>query len=66
MAIYTKNDVQNAFADIRNGLALATAKTRYGIPRNTLHRYLGGIQSCRHVHENKQRLLIVQEQNLKR
>ena len=42
MAIYTENDVQNALTDIRNGVALATAATRNGVPRNTLRERLGG------------------------
>ena len=42
MAIYTENDVQNALANVRNGVALATAATRNGVPRNTLRGRLGG------------------------
>jgi hypothetical protein len=36
MAIYTENDVQNALTDLRSRVALATAATRHGVPRNTL------------------------------
>jgi len=66
MAIYTENDVQNALANVRNGVALATAATRNGVPRNTLRGRLGGAQSCRYAHEDEQRLSTVQEQNLER
>ena len=66
MAVYTENDVQNALADIRNGVALRTAKTKHGVPRSTLRGRLGGAQSCRHAHEDEQRLSTVQEQNLER
>ena len=66
MAIYTENDVQNALADIRNRVALRTAATRHGVPRNTLRGRLGGAQSYRYTHKDKQRLSTVQKQNLKR
>ena len=66
MAIYTENDVQNALTDIRNGVALATAATRNGVPRNTLCGRLGSAQSCRYAHEDEQRLSTVQKQNLER
>ena len=56
MAIYTENDVQNALANVRNGVALATAATRNGVPRNTLRGRLGGAQSYRYAHEDEQRL----------
>ncbi|KAF2192522.1 hypothetical protein K469DRAFT_313086 [Zopfia rhizophila CBS 207.26] len=36
MARCTEGDVQNALADLENRVALATAATRHGIPRNTL------------------------------
>ena len=59
MAIYTENDVQNALTDVRNGVALATAATRNGVPRNTLRGRLSGAQSCRYAHEDEQRLLTI-------
>ena len=61
MAIYTENNVQNILTDIRNGVALATAATRNGVPRNTLRGRLGGAQSCRYAYEDKQRLSTIQE-----
>ena len=66
MAIYTENDVQNILTDVRNGVALATAATRNGVPRNTLRGHLSGAQSCRYTHKDEQRLSTVQEQNLER
>ena len=66
MAIYTENDVQNALANVRNGVALATTATRNGVPRNTLRGRLGGAQSYRYAYEDEQRLSTVQEQNLER
>jgi hypothetical protein len=66
MAIYTEDDIQNALADVGNGVTLATAATKYGVLRNTLRERLEGVQSCRHAHEEEQRLSTVQEQNLER
>ena len=66
MTVYTENDVQNALADVWNEVALVTAAIRHGIPRNILCGRLGGAQSCRHAHEDEQRLSTVQEQNLER
>jgi hypothetical protein len=43
MARYTEGDIQNALADLRNGVALATAATEHGVPRNTLH---GRLNTC--------------------
>ena len=40
MATYTKNDVQNAFANLRNKNALATASTYHEILRITLRDHL--------------------------
>jgi hypothetical protein len=45
MAIYTENDVQNVLIDLRSGVALAIAATRYGVPRNTLRGRLNNAQS---------------------
>ena len=36
MARYTEGDIQNALADLRNGVTLATATTNHGVLRNTL------------------------------
>ena len=64
MATYIEGDVQNALSDLRNGVALATAATRHGIPRNTLRGRLNGRQPPRHAHDNDQRLTAVQEEHL--
>ena len=56
MRTYTEEDVQNALADLQNGVALATAATYHGIPRNTLRGRLNSAQSYRGAHNNEQRL----------
>ena len=66
MATYTENDVQNALADIRNRGAKATASTHHGVPQTTLRDRLNGAQSYRDAHNDKQRLLTVQEECLER
>ena len=66
MAAYTENDVQNALANLQNGVALATAATHHGVPRNTLRGRLDGAQSCQDAHETEQRLSVIQEEHLKR
>ena len=53
MAAYTENDVQNVLVDFRNGGALATTATRYGVPRTTLRDRLNGTQSCRDAYDDK-------------
>ena len=42
MAAYIENDVRNALTDIRNGGAIATAATYYGVLRTTLRDRLNG------------------------
>ena len=64
MATYTEGDVQNALSDLRNGVSVATAATRHGIPRGTLRGRLNGRQPHRHAHDNSQRLSAVQEERL--
>ena len=36
MITYTEGDIENALVDLEQGLALAAAATRHGVPRNTL------------------------------
>ena len=64
MATYTEGDVQNALTDHRNGVDLATAATRHGVPRNTLRGRLNGAQPQRDAHRDEQRLTVVQEDHL--
>jgi hypothetical protein len=64
MATYTEGDVQNALTDLGNGVALATAATRHGVPRNTLRGRHNGAQSHRQAHCDEQRLSAVQEEHL--
>ena len=59
MATYIKNDVQNAFTNLRNGAALAIASTHHGISRTTLRDYLNNAQFYRDAYNNKQRFLII-------
>ena len=56
MAAYTENDVRNAFTDVRNGGAIATAATYYGVPRTTLRDRLKGARSYRNIYNDEQRL----------
>ena len=64
MATYTEDDVQNALTDHRNGVAVAAAATRHGVPRSTLRGRLDGAQSQQHAHDGEQRLSAVQEERL--
>ena len=66
MARYTEEDVQNALADLESGVALATAATRHGVPRNTLRGRFNGAQPYRHAHNSEQRLSVIQEEHLER
>jgi hypothetical protein len=66
MARYTEEDVQNALADLESGVALATAATRHGVPRNTLRGRFNGAQPHRHAHNGAQRLSVIQEEHLER
>ena len=65
MATYTEDDIQNALADHENGVALSTASTRHGVPRNTLRGRLNGAQPHQQAHCDEQRLTAVQEEHLK-
>jgi len=64
MARYTEQDIQNAVADLESGVALATAATRHGVPRNTLRGRFNGAQPHKHAHDGEQRLTPVQEEHL--
>ena len=66
MARYTENDIQDALADLNSGVALATAATRHGVPRNTLRGRFKGAQPHRHAHDDMQRLTAVQEEHLEK
>jgi 4-hydroxybenzoate polyprenyltransferase len=61
---YTEGDIQNALADLKEGVALATAATRNGVPRNTLRGRLYGAQPSRYAHSDEQRLTAIQEEHL--
>jgi hypothetical protein len=64
MAQYTEADIQNALADIANGIAKATAGMRHGVPRTTLRDWISGSQQHRTAHSNMQRLSPEQEKHL--
>jgi hypothetical protein len=64
MAQYTEADIQNALADIRNGVAKATAAVRHGIPRTTLRDRISGSQHHKTAYSNMQRLSLEQEDHL--
>ncbi|CAG5137170.1 uncharacterized protein ALTATR162_LOCUS46 [Alternaria atra] len=66
MARYTEEDVQNALADLESGVALATAATRHGVPRNTLRGRFNGAQPHQRAHDGEQRLTNVQEEHLEK
>ena len=53
MAIYTEDDVQNALADLENGVALATAATHHSVPRSTLRDRLNGARPYRYTYDNE-------------
>jgi transposase-like protein len=66
MAQYTEADIQRALTDIENGVAIATAATRHGIPRSTLRDRISGSQHHKTAHNNSQRLSLEQEEHLSR
>jgi hypothetical protein len=64
MAQYTEAGMQNALADVRNGVAKVTAATRHGIPRTTLRKRVSGSQHHKTAHSNMQWLSPEQEKHL--
>ena len=66
MAQYTEADIENALADIQNGVPKSTAAMRHGIPRTTLRGRISGSRHHKIAYNNMQRLSIVQEENLAR
>ena len=66
MALYTEADIANALADIANGVPVATAGSRHGIPRTTLRDRISGSQHHNTTHTNMQRLSPEQEEHLAR
>ena len=51
---------------LKSGVALATAATRHGIPRNTLRGRFNDAQTHRHDHDGRQRLAAIQEEHLEK
>jgi hypothetical protein len=66
MAQYTEADIENALADIQNGVPKSTAAMRHGIPRTTLRGRISGSRHHKIAYNNMQQLSIVQEENLAR
>ena len=64
MAEYTEADIQNALADIANGIPATTAAKKHGVPRTTLYGRISGSQHHKTAHFNMQRLSLVQEDHL--
>jgi hypothetical protein len=56
--------MQNALADVRNGVAKGTAAMRHGIPRTTLRNRVSRSQHHKTAHSNMQRLSPEQEKHL--
>jgi Tc5 transposase DNA-binding domain/helix-turn-helix, Psq domain len=61
---YTEADIQNALADIANGVPAKTAAKNHGIPRTTLRGRISGSQNHRSAYSNMQRLSPEQEDHL--
>jgi hypothetical protein len=66
MTQYTEADIQNALADIQNGVPKSTAAMRYGIPLTTLRDRISGSWHHKIAYSNIQWLSIVQEEHLAR
>ena len=64
MAKYTENDLQNALADIRAGMAEAQAARVWNVPRTTLYRRLRGAEPRNIAKAHCQRLSSSQEDSL--
>jgi Tc5 transposase DNA-binding domain/helix-turn-helix, Psq domain len=61
---YTEADIQNALADIANGVPTKTAAKTHGVPRTTLRDRISGSQNHRSAYSNMQRLSPEQEDHL--
>jgi hypothetical protein len=64
MAEYTEADIQNALADIANGILATTAAKIHGVPRTTLYGRISSSQHHKTAHFNMQCLSPVQEDHL--
>jgi hypothetical protein len=56
MAKYTEADIQNALADIANGIPALTAAKNHRVPRTTFLSRISGSQHYKTAHFNMQRL----------
>ena len=64
MPEWTEESMQNALLAVQNGLELATASKRYGIPRSTLRGRLSGANTFKQAATDRQMLSPVQEADL--
>ena len=64
MAKYTENDLQNALADIRKGMAAAKAAKLWSVPRSTLRTRMRGAEPIKVAMTPSQRLSPIQEEHL--
>ena len=64
MTRYTEADIQNALADIQNGVPKSTAAMWHGIPCTTLRGRICGSQHHKVAYSSMQRLSLEQEEHL--
>ncbi|KDN69482.1 putative transposase [Colletotrichum sublineola] len=64
MVEYTENEVDQALADINNGVSTRVASRRWGVPRSTLRHRMAGVQQRSAAFEDFQRLSATQEAHL--
>ncbi|KAF6517521.1 hypothetical protein HZS61_003082 [Fusarium oxysporum f. sp. conglutinans] len=67
MPVYSADDLENAIADVKNGVSLKTAaKKKNGLPPSTLRGRLTGAQSRQVARQEQLRLTTDQEDDLER
>ncbi|KAL5585883.1 hypothetical protein FOVSG1_013575 [Fusarium oxysporum f. sp. vasinfectum] len=66
MPVYSADDLENAIADVKNGVSLKTAAKKNGLPPSTLRGRLTGAQSRQVAHQEQLRLTTDQEDDLER
>lgn len=66
MPVYSADDLENAIADVKNGVSLKTAAKKNGLPPSTLRGRLTGAQSRQVARQEQLRLTTDQEDDLER
>jgi hypothetical protein len=66
MPVYSADDLENAIADVKNGVSLKTAAKKNGLPPSTLRGRLTGAQSRQVAGQEQLRLTTDQEDDLER